>query len=428
MAAYDSWFDGKPEQNILRIIGLFDRPAPGDAIEAVRAEPAIESLTSELVGVSHDEWQFAVQNLREARLVGESDPDDLNTLDAHPLVREHFGQQLKDAHPDAWREGNNRLYEYYKQAAPELPDNLEDMAPLFAAVAHGCAAGRYQETSDDVYYPRIQRDGHINFCMQNLGATGADTAALSNFFAELWTRPVDELRPSTKAAMLDWAGFRLRALGRLAEATKPMQAGLDARIRLEDWMNAANSASNISEQYLTIGDVGQALDYAQQSVNLAGQSSDAFWQMGSTTTLAAALHEAGRTEEAEAHFFEAEAMQIESQPQFPILYSLQGFRYCKLLLDQGKHQEVQDRAGQTLEWATQHDLGLLTVALDHLSLGRAHLAEAQREGTCNFTKAAEHLDQAVDGLRQAGTQDHQPRGFLARAALLWPARFTLCCA
>ena len=28
-----------------------------------------------------------------------------------------------------------------------------------------------------------------------------------------------------------------------------------------------------------------------------------------------------------------------------------------------------------------------------------------------------HLDRAVDGLRQAGTQDHVPRGLLARAEL-----------
>ena len=53
----------------------------------------------------------------------------------------------------------------------------------------------------------------------------------------------------------------------------------------------------------------------------------------------------------------------------------------------------------------------------HLSLGRAHLAEAQQEGRGDFSKAAEHLNQAVDGLRQAGTQHHIPLGLLARAAL-----------
>ena len=74
-----------------------------------------------------------------------------DTLDAHPLVREHFGKHLKQEYPAAWREGNNRLYEYYKASAKELPDTLQEMAPLFAAVMHGCQAGRHQEALVEVY-------------------------------------------------------------------------------------------------------------------------------------------------------------------------------------------------------------------------------------------------------------------------------------
>ena len=64
-------------------------------------------------------------------------------LDAHPLVREHFGQRLREQHPDAWREGHSRLYEHLRDTAEDLPETIEDMAPLYAAVAHGCRAGRY---------------------------------------------------------------------------------------------------------------------------------------------------------------------------------------------------------------------------------------------------------------------------------------------
>ncbi|MHA1152245.1 MAG: tetratricopeptide repeat protein [Alphaproteobacteria bacterium] len=41
----------------------------------------------------------------------------------------------------------------------------------------------------------------------------------------------------------------------------------------------------------------------------------------------------------------------------------------------------------------------------------------QEEGTGDFTQAAAHLNQAVDGLRKSGTQHQIPRGLLARAAL-----------
>ena len=54
---------------------------------------------------------------------------------------------------------------------------------------------------------------------------------------------------------------------------------------------------------------------------------------------------------------------------------------------------------------------LLDIALDHLSLGRAHLQQQQLE------PVQQHLDQAVDGLRAYGAQHHLPRGLLSRAEL-----------
>ncbi|MCH9019853.1 MAG: NACHT domain-containing protein [Proteobacteria bacterium] len=415
MESYENWFGEGPELSVLRILGLFDRPAEAKAVAAVREPPPIPGLTDALQDLSDVTWRQTLAKLRRAGLVAQEDPNDPDTLDAHPLVREHFGQQLRDEHAQAWREGNNRLYEHYKQAAPDLPDTLEDMAPLFAAVAHGCAAGRHQEARDDVYRDRIQR-GDEFFSSTQLGAAGACLAALARFFDPPWRRPVTALTEFAKGYVLSEAGFYLRALGRLKEAAEPMQASLEAAKKQEDWKNAAIGAGNLSDLYLTIGDLAQALAYGQQTVELSDRSDDIFSRWSNRVTLAAALHQAGRLEEAKALFQEAEAMLKESESAFSLLYSTGSFRYCDLLLDQGKHQEVQDRAGQTLELATEREL-LLDIALDHVSLGRAHLAEAQQEGMADFAAAVEHLDQAVDGLRQAGTQHHIPRGLLARAAL-----------
>ncbi len=66
------------------------------------------------------------------------------------------------------------------------------------------------------------------------------------------------------------------------------------------------------------------------------------------------------------------------------------------------------------EWRLPGD-SLLGVALDHLSLGRAHLLTARAEGTSAYKKASAHIDPAVDGLRDAGTLHYLPRGLLARA-------------
>jgi tetratricopeptide (TPR) repeat protein len=235
---------------------------------------------------------------------------------------------------------------------------------------------------------------------------------------------VDGLSEDAKAYVLNEAGSGLRALGRLAEAAQPMQAALEARIAQKNWKNAARNASNLSELELTIGDVTQALAYARQSVELADRSGDWEVQMPNRTTLADALHQAGSFGEAEAAFRKAEEMQKQRQPQFPILYSLWGFRYCDLLLSQGKYAEVQRRASQTLEWAKQylqHGGSLLWIALDNLSSGCAHTLHpplsAQRTGEGRGGgDAATYLDRAVDGLRQAEHQEFIMRGLLARAA------------
>lgn len=200
-----------------------------------------------------------------------------------------------------------------------------------------------------------------------------------------------------------------------------------------DWEFAARIASNLSRLTLTGGNLAQALAYARQSVELAERSGDGFMQEVSRTKLADALHQAGAFGEAEVAFREAEAMQKERQPQFPLLYALQGFRYCDLLLSQGRYREVQSRAGQTLEMVKQGALSsLITIGLAYLSLGRADLMEAgsahtptlypgghtsQGEREQALDSAAVYLERAVEGLRQAGQQDELPRGLLARAEL-----------
>jgi tetratricopeptide (TPR) repeat protein len=422
MAAYERWFAGKPEGAILSLLGLFDRPAEAGAIAALRAEPPIEGLTAELHGLPDAKWQLALKHLRAARLLAERDRGDPNSLDAHPLVREHFGQELRQKYPEAWREGHNCLYEYCKSAAPKLPNTLEEMAPLFAAVVHGCQAGRHQEALSEVYYRRVQRDGQTNYCFNQLGAIGAELATLSSFFESPWRQPVAGLTEHDKASVLGWTGFRLQALGRLREAAQPMQAGLEAAIAQEAWKNAARGASNLSELTLTLGNLAPALDYARQGVELADRSGDAFVRLYNRTTLADALHQVGHWAEAEAAFREAEALQKKRQPNLPLLYSFQGYRYCDLLLGQGQAQEVQRRASQVLEWSQRvTGVSLLDVALIYLSLGRAALAKAfrvsERRSHKVWDEAAAHLDQAVDGLRQAGRQDLLPCGLLARAAL-----------
>ena len=323
--------------------------------------------------------------------------------------------QLKSTDPAAWKEAQSRLYEHFKSQAKEFPDTIEEMAPLYAAVVHGCHADRHQEALDEVFKPRIQR-GDEFFSLATLGAFDANLAALAGFFDEPWEKPVAGLRETDQSYVLSVAGYNLRALGRLAEAAQPMKASLTAVVALEDLSNAAIQAGHLSELHLTLGDLAPALDFAQQGVEYADRGRDAFWRMVRRTTLANTHHQAGRIPEAVGLFQMAENMQKFLQPQCPLLYSVRGFQYCDLLLGQGKCKEVLRRSRRTLKWVSDQQW-LQDIALDHLSLGRAHLLEADAEAKGKYSRAAKHLDQAVAGLRQAGQQDYFCRGLLTRAEL-----------
>lgn len=127
-------------------------------------------------------------------------------------------------------------------------------------------------------------------------------------------------------------------------------------------------------------------------------------------------------------------MQAEPWSHHPRLYSLAGQYYCDLLLARAEPEdgsgldevqaaayreacvEIEDRERTALEIAIENRQ-LLSIALDHLSLGRAHLGLALTSAAPDFSAAREDLSRAVAGLREAGTEHNLPWGLLARAAL-----------
>ena len=299
MQAYAEWFAGEPELALLHLLGLFDHPI-GQEVLQMLWDAQILHLTA---GIDEDEWLEAIASLREEHHLL-SQHDGGGDLDCHPLIREYFGGQLQTQQPQAWQQAHERLYGYYK-ALPEkeLPDTLEEMQPLFSAVAHGCAAGLHQQALDEVYWPRIKREGE-HYLTKKLGAFSDDLATVAHFFTTPWHTPAVGLTEVGKIVLLSWAGFRLRALGRLREALEPLDAALKMYENKQDPKNSAIAASNLSELQLTLGDVAQAVESGARSSRYADQSGD--W--AKRTTHADALHQAGDTAAALALFREAEQL------------------------------------------------------------------------------------------------------------------------
>ena len=183
MESYQTWFGEGPELSVLRMLGLFDRPADENVLGVLLKSPAIPGLTESLINLSPTERRAIVARLRRARLLAGEDPHHLGDLDTHPLVREYFGEQLRSQRPEAWKECNQRLFNYYRALAPQFPESFREMEPLFLAVICGCNADLYHEALHEVYLPRIQR-GNASFAAKGLGARGALLSALAHFFEQ----------------------------------------------------------------------------------------------------------------------------------------------------------------------------------------------------------------------------------------------------
>jgi hypothetical protein len=447
MVAYERWLQSAGPQRqrelaLLRLTGLFDRPMSRDCLQALRAEPAIPGLTDTLVTLKDPQWNVALKRLGEVDLLTVTG----DAFDAHPLVREYFAKQLRDSQPAAFRAAHSRLFEHLCQTTPYRPDTLDGLQPLYQAVVHGCLAGRQQEACEQNYMDRIlhgARSGGF-YSIRKLGAVGADLAAVAAFFDEPWSRVSPNLGEVYRAWTLSHAAVCLRALGRLTEALQPMRAGLEMLVHQEKWKHVATSASNLSELEVTLGRLTDAVADAHQSIIFADRSGDVFPRMGNRTTSADALHQSGSRVEAGALFAEAERMQKEMQPEFDLLYSLQGFKYCDWLLAPVERAawrvllrgsglspamdthgedgpaaicaEVERRAKTTLTWAIDSRAGLLSIAVEHLTLARVGVVQAILSHP--LPQPALDLRQvaaAVNGLRNAGTTYHLPKGLLTSA-------------
>jgi hypothetical protein len=232
MQAYEEWLrDDRgqplPELQLLYLLGLFDHPIETGVLQ-VLWDQQIPGLTQ---GIDHRAWNVAIRDLRDTHHLLAQHPHRQDLLDCHPLIREYFGGRLQANHPEAWRRAHARLYVYYK-ALPkkEQPDSLDEMRPLFAAVAHGCAAGMHQQALDEVYWPRIQR-GNEYYLARKFGAFSDDLATVAHLFTEPWHTPAANLTPNAQAIVLNWAGSWLHALGRLREALEPMRANIEMSVK-----------------------------------------------------------------------------------------------------------------------------------------------------------------------------------------------------
>ncbi len=426
---------GGPERAILHLLGLFDRPADGKAVTAL-LEQRIPSLTDELfveTSTTTTGWWFwkstkvevrelttqeraqrirrAKERLRKLKLLSGANPTDPLELDAHPIVRAFFSGRLDETAPEAAKAAHEILYRHYAAAAPDLPDTLEEMQPLFSAVQHGVKAGQAQEAYDEVFQRRILQ-GNNQYMLRVLGAYGPFLATCANFFDPPWRMPRPDLALGNRAWLVSAAGFALAATGRLDDSVDPRRGGLELSLAAGDWRGASTDGTSLATTLLTLGRVTDAVAVAEAAIDHADRSKDENLKEFGRAALATALTAAGDLDRAAALFAEAEAINLGNNPQQPMLYGFQGYLYGNLILARGGAEDALVRGRYQLALAQLglgQGMGLANIGYAHLLIGRA-------QDTLGHAEASASLDAAVAGLRKSGMMRYLPLALIARAA------------
>lgn len=412
MQSYKSWLGEGPALQILRILGLFDRPADAAALSALRQAPSIVGLTDQIVG--EVKWAAQLSRLRTAGLIARETSERTGELDTHPLIRDFFGSDLQNSDQAAWLEGNRRLYEYLKRSAPEQPDTLSNLFPLFSAISHGCKAGFHSEVLQDIYIERIQRGRSAWYSTKRFGIPTQHLAALSQFVdtEDGTVRP--ELANADKIYVLMERAYQLRALGRLRESIDPLMAAREECIRSKLVREATSACDCLAETHLYLGEIALARSFAEETVHNAQIGQRKFQIMYAHCTLANVQHFAGQFEEAAYNFHVAETIQAERQPNSPRLKSLNGVQYCDFLISTGQSRAATERGREILDQLGKTEDTIVARAIGSVVLARALMTD----GVEAIDEAVELLQRACSVLRATGQTQEYAIALISWAALL----------
>jgi hypothetical protein len=465
LAAYERWLatgteEGPRHLAVLRLMGLFDRPANASCLTALRREP-IPGLTEPLAELANDDWEYCLSDLEISRLltVNRDASNMLISLDTHPLIREYFAKQVSErafwpliwkmlhfffprisATTLAWRTAHRRLYEHLCATTPDKDQpTLENLQPLYQAILHACWGEQHDKATCDVFIPRIL-NGDLFYSVMKLGAVYPDLGALRAFLGDDWSREV--ANAEHKAMLLKHAGYCLRADGQLVEATKTLEMASREYRRLRRWSEAVCTHGLLSHVFSLLGDLLKAEKAAGECRRWAKNTNDGWVQITALSRMAEVqIKTASPVVGSGCHFqeaFDLLCVDQEREPEKVVCEKFQqaknrdeqvgyvGFvqRYCDVLLAGGDFKGAakwarlcqrmieQDNRGHNDDF----HLGLCEMFVGEALWGWAKDHSSGLKVKC-LGRAEEKLCYAAKRFRAITRQHELPRVLLCRAAV-----------
>lgn len=316
----------------LQLLGLFDRPMNADEKRELLAKADHVAL---LRALTDAEWKKLEQRLENnGLLLGKKGNFGRLEWDTHPIIRTFFSEKFKNGYPERFKQAHLILFDYYqKLPEKEFPDTLEEMQPLYQAVAHGCLAGEHQQAFSKIYCNRINRNQERGYSFHNLGDYSQNITALAMFFTLNWKQFAQiNLSYEEKSLLSKTTAHCLMTQQRLSEALLLTKNFLNSANKTKDKADASRMLVNLN---LLLGFLNEAKFNAKQAVIYAAPKTQEF--VLNQCRLATTLHRKGDIKNAELHFKKADELEKKENKRL-LFYSQSGLDYCSLLLDKAKNK------------------------------------------------------------------------------------------
>ncbi|NQE53703.1 hypothetical protein C5S29_08925 [ANME-1 cluster archaeon GoMg3.2] len=377
------------ERIFLYIFSLFRREVTGNDFAGVfRHEIEDTKFNEVLVKMSELDFRDLVDGLVDWRLIFYDETK--KTYATHPLIKGYLESDFDEKNKKLC---HKRIYHYFGEYAPERPETLEEMQPLFEQLYHGCAAGFYDEVWSNVYWEKIQRSEE-GFVIHKLGAWETNLSLVKTFFPEgaLSQLPL-VTKKSDQRYLLNGAGLALLSIGRPKEAEELFLTSVSMSIEAKDWENASIGYRNLADLQFQLGEIESGLESSKKALDAAEKAKSNDDIKTSKAYLAWILPLLGKGEEAGIEFREADelALKIEGNR----LRTLAGVQYADFLISMNRIDEAFELTKQNLEICKRNNL-----LNDISSCRRCHGAIERIMG--NHKKAEVHLKNAIEIARKVG--------------------------
>jgi len=371
------------ERVFLNIFSLFRQDVTErDFAGVFRKEIKGTKFNDVIVKMSELDFKDLVSGLVDWRLISYDEMK--KTYATHPLIKTYFESDFSEEDKKLC---HKRIYEYIGGYAPEEPETLEEMQPLFEQVHYGWAAGLYDEVCEHVYRDKIRR-GSEHFITHILGAWETDISLVRTFFpqGDLSQMPLVS-KKSDQSWLLAVAGLALLNAGRPKEAEELLVRKTSMQVEYKDWRNASVGYQNLADLQFRTGELQSGLQSAKKALDAAEKAKYDLGVKNSKAYFAWILHLLGKSKDAENEFCQADEISVRTEGNR--LRTFAGAQYADFLISMKRIGEAYELTKQNLVICQRNNW-----PADISRCNRCLCAVERKRG--NYKEAENHIQKALE--------------------------------